>query len=264
MAQKKCPDCPKCLPGWLVQFGDLMSLLLCFFILLLSMATMDKKKVEEYFEIMRRSMGFLEGAQDTAEAQKESLSQYHADNSESGSGDDVGQDNESADVAQLIEEITQEFNDTSDEDAQKVQLTLNCNNVFTLDIPSVLIFEEGEYELSNSNAKRFITKISKILRTMTQEFDIEITGHTGSNYQRGEGIPRDSWDVSALRSIAVVKEFIKNQIDPATLKVSAYGSYRPKSDNAFENRRVELRFVSTSQDSNRMAQDESFFDRIEE
>ena len=50
MAKDKCPDCPKCLPGWLVQFGDLMSLLLTFFILLLSMAVMDKQKVEEYFK----------------------------------------------------------------------------------------------------------------------------------------------------------------------------------------------------------------------
>ncbi len=31
MAKDKCPECPKCLPGWLVQFGDLMSLLLTFF-----------------------------------------------------------------------------------------------------------------------------------------------------------------------------------------------------------------------------------------
>jgi len=46
MADKKCPECPKCLPGWLVQFGDLMSLLLTFFILLLSMAVMDKKKLK--------------------------------------------------------------------------------------------------------------------------------------------------------------------------------------------------------------------------
>ena len=264
MAKNKCPDCPKCLPGWLVQFGDLMSLLLCFFILLLSMATMDKKKVEEYFEIMRRSMGFLEGAIDTAEAEDESLSKYHADKSESGSGDDVGQDSEAADVSQLIEEVTQEFNETSDKDNEEVQLTLKGNNEFTLDIPSSLMFEEGEYDISNVNAKRFVSKVSKILRTMSQEFDIEVSGHTGSNYQRAGGIPRDSWDVSALRSISVVKEFIKNRIDPATLKVSAYGSYRPKSDNAFENRRVELRFVSTSKESNQMAQDESFFDRIEE
>ena len=264
MAKKKCPDCPKCLPGWLVQFGDLMSLLLCFFILLLSMATMDKKKVEEYFEIMRRSMGFLEGAQDTAEAEKESLSEYHADKSESGSGDDVGENTEAADVSQLVEEVTQEFNDTSDKENEEVQITLKNNNEFTLDIPSVLLFEEGEYELSNPNAKRFVTKVAKILRTMPQDFDIEVSGHTGSNYQRNGGIPRDSWDTSALRSIAVVKEFIKNKIDPATLKVSAFGSYRPKSDDAFENRRVELRFVSTSQDNSRMDQDESFFDRIEE
>ncbi len=264
MAKKKCPDCPKCLPGWLVQFGDLMSLLLCFFILLLSMATMDKKKVEEYFEIMRRSMGFLEGATDTAEAEKESLAEYHADKSDSGSGDDTGQDNETTDVAQLVEEITQEFNETSDNESEAVELTLKGNNEFTLDIPSALMFAEGEYILESPNAKTFIRKMSKVLRTMTNQFDIEVIGHTGTNYQRGAGIPRDSWDLSALRSIAVVKELIKNQIDPAMLKVSAFGSYRPKSDDAFENRRVELRFVSTSQNNSRMAQEENFFDRIEQ
>ncbi len=264
MAKQKCPDCPKCLPGWLVQFGDLMSLLLCFFILLLSMATMDKKKVEEYFEIMRRSMGFLQGSTDTAEAEDESLSSFHADKSDSGSGDDNGQNTEAADISQKVEEVTQEFNDTSEEENQKVEMTLKGNNEFTLDIPSSLMFEEGEYALDNPNAKRFINKLTKVLKTMTQQFDIEVAGHTGSNYLRGEGIPRDSWDLSALRAISVVKELIKNQMDPATLKVSAFGSYRPKSDDAFENRRVELRFVSTSQNNNRMAQEENFFDRIEE
>ena len=263
MAKNKCPECEKCLPGWLVQFGDLMSLLLCFFILLLSMATMDKKKVEEYFEIMRRSMGFLEGAEDTAEAQKESLSKFHADKSEAGSNDDMGADDQAADVAQLVEEVTQQFNDTSDMEHQKVDMTMKGNNEFTLDIPSALMFQEGEYTLNNPNVKRFLTKLSRILRTMTQEFDIEVIGHTGSNYQRGTGIPRDSWDLSALRSISVVKELIKNQIDPSRLKVAAFGSYRPKSDDAFENRRVELRFTSASQNNNRMAKEENFFDRLD-
>ena len=264
MAKKKCPECPKCLPGWLVEFGDLMSLLLCFFILLLSMATMDKKKVEEYFEIMRRSMGFLEGSTDTAEAEKESLSSFHADKSNAGSGDDNGQNTESSDVSQMVEEVTQEFNETSEDQSQQVNMTMKGNNEFTLDIPSILMFEEGEYALENPNAKRFITKLSRVLRTMTNQFDIEVAGHTGSNYQRTGGIPRDSWDLSALRSISVVKELIKNQIDPATLKVSAFGSYRPKSDDAFENRRVELRFVSSSQNNSQMAKEENFFDRIEQ
>ena len=64
MAKNKCPECPKCLPGWLVQFGDLMSLLLTFFILLLSMAVMDKKKVEEYFDVMKKAMGFIDASTD--------------------------------------------------------------------------------------------------------------------------------------------------------------------------------------------------------
>jgi len=262
MGKQKCPECPKCLPGWLVQFGDLMSLLLVFFVLLLSMATMDKKKVEEYFEIMRRSMGFLQGSMDTAEAEKESLSQFHADKSDSGSGDDNGQNSDAADISQKVEEITQEFNDVSEQQKQKVELTLKGNNEFTLDIPSNLLFEEGEYKLDNPNAKRFITKLANVLRTMTHQFDIEVSGYTATNYLRSTGIPRDSWDLSALRAISVVKELIKNKIDPATLKVSAFGSYRPISDNAFENRRVELRFVSSSQKNGRMAQEESFFDRI--
>ena len=264
MAKQKCPECPKCLPGWLVQFGDLMSLLLCFFILLLSMATMDKKKVEEYFDIMKRSMGFLEGSRDTAEAEKESLSQYHSDKSEAGSEDDKGADSEAADVAQLVEEVTQEFNETSDKEFQRVDMTMKGNNEFTLDIPSALLFKEGEYSFDNPSAKRFITKLSRILRTMTHQFDIEIMGHTGSNYLRGDGIPRDSWDLSALRSISVVKELIRNKIDPAVLKVSAFGSYRPKSDDAFENRRVELRFTAAHENNSNMAKEENFFDRIEE
>jgi len=263
MAKTKCPECPKCLPGWLVQFGDLMSLLLCFFILLLSMATMDKKKVEEYFEIMKRSMGFLEGSLDTAEASKESLSQFHSDQTDSGSGDETGQNSEAADVSQKVAAVTQEFNGTSDQENQKVEMTLKGNNEFILDIPSSLMFEEGAYKLNNPNAKRFINKLAKVLKTMTEQFDIEVSGYTASNYLRSKGIPRDSWDLSALRAISVVKELIKNQIDPATLKVSAFGSYRPKSDNASQNRRVELRFVSSSQKNSRMAQEESFFDRIE-
>ena len=55
MAKDKCPECEKCLPGWLVQFGDLMSLLLTFFILLLSMAVMDKKKVEKQWAFLTKT-----------------------------------------------------------------------------------------------------------------------------------------------------------------------------------------------------------------
>ncbi len=262
MAKDKCPECPKCLPGWLVQFGDLMSLLLCFFILLLSMATMDKKKVEEYFEIMKRSMGFLEGAEDTAAAEKMSQAAAHVGMSNDGSTENDGSGSESQDAMQDIEEIAQEFNDTNAEEYEDVQVSQQSNNEFSMEIPSSLMFEEGEYAINNPKAKQFIAKFSRVIRTMATDFDIEVMGYSATNNNQDD-IPRDSWDVSALRAIAVIKELIKNRIDPATLKVAAFGSYRPKSDNTSENRRVEIKFIA-SQNKSQEIEEANFFDRVGE
>ena len=262
MAKNKCPECPKCLPGWLVQFGDLMSLLLCFFILLLSMATMDKKKVEEYFEIMRRSMGFLEGAEDTASAEKMTQAANHAAASQNGSDSDDGDGNDVENLAQEIQEVAEEFNETNDEENEDLSVTKKGNTEFSLDIPSSLMFDSGEYHINNPEAKQFIAKLSRIIRTMPQEMDIEVMGYAAVNVANDE-IPRDSWDISALRAIAVIKELIRNKIEPGQLKVAAYGSYHPKSDNASENRRVELKFISAD-NKNKIIDESNFFDRIQE
>ena len=49
------------MPEWLAAFGDLMSLLLCFFVLLLSMATMDAKKMEAAVGSLAGALSVLEG-----------------------------------------------------------------------------------------------------------------------------------------------------------------------------------------------------------
>lgn len=259
MANKKCPECPKCLPGWLVQFGDLMSLLLTFFILLLSMAVMDKKKVEEYFDVMKKAMGFLEQSSDVREQTDE-----HSNN-ESNSDSDSNEAAEEEGIEQAsdqISEIIEVANDSASEETQIMQITKGKNE-FTLDIPSSLMFQPAEYKLSNSGSKRFIAKIARVIRTMPQTFSIEVTGHTDFAEYKSESIPRDDWDLSALRSISVVKELIKNRIDPAQLKVSAYGSFHPKSEVASDNRRVEIKFFS-EESQNDILNQESFFDRLDQ
>ena len=255
MADKKCPECPKCLPGWLVQFGDLMSLLLTFFILLLSMAVMDKKKVEEYFDVMKKAMGFLDQNSNVKEQTEE-----YSEQESSSSSDDSASDTEVA--AQEVSELVEQMNESAEEQSQIMEITKGKNE-FTLDIPSTILFEEGEYRLTNRSAKNFIAKIARVIRTMPQVFNIEIIGHTDRSNFKSETLPRNNWDVSALRSISVVQELIKNRIDPAQLKVAAFGQYRPKSENAAENRRVELRFYAEN-DQNDILEEESFFDRLEQ
>ncbi|WP_122894082.1 OmpA/MotB family protein [Arcobacter peruensis] len=257
MAKDKCPECEKCLPGWLVQFGDLMSLLLTFFILLLSMAVMDKKKVEEYFEVMRKAMGFL----DKNTSVEEQTEKNSTDDSSSDSDDEDDAETTAEEAAQEVSELIAEVNSNSINESEEISIEKGKNE-FTLDIPSTIMFDDGEYKLSNPAAKVFISKIARVIRTMPQTFNIEIIGHTDTNRIKNTTIPRDAWDISALRSISVVKELIKNKIDPAVLKVSAYGSYHPKSDNSADNRRVEMRFFAQDNQDD-ILDEESFFDRLE-
>jgi len=256
---KKCPECPKCLPGWLVQFGDLMSLLLTFFILLLSMAVMDKKKVEEYFDVMKKAMGFIDASTDV-QTQSDAYS-TESSNSQDDDSDATSTEEAVDDTAEEVEELIEQMNESTTIESEQIQLEKGKNE-FTLDIPSTIMFDDGEYELSNANSKRFIAKIARVIRTMPQAFNIEIIGHTSSSGYTSTNIPRDNWDVSALRSISVVKELIKNRIDPSTLKVAAYSSYHPKSEMAADNRRVEMRFFAQDNQSDILSE-ESFFDRLE-
>ena len=46
MAKKKPEDPPQGSPAWMATFSDLMNLLLCFFVLLFSMSSVDAQKFE--------------------------------------------------------------------------------------------------------------------------------------------------------------------------------------------------------------------------
>ncbi len=54
---KECPKCPDGLPPWLATFADLMSLLMCFFVLLLSFAEVDATRFKKMAEAMKDAFG---------------------------------------------------------------------------------------------------------------------------------------------------------------------------------------------------------------
>ncbi|MFD2229306.1 flagellar motor protein MotB [Alkalimarinus sediminis] len=55
--EQDCPECPVGLPAWLATFADLMSLLMCFFVLLLSFSEMDVLKFKRLAGSMREAFG---------------------------------------------------------------------------------------------------------------------------------------------------------------------------------------------------------------
>lgn len=52
-----CPDCPAGAPAWMATFADLMTLLMCFFVLLLSFSEMDVLKYKQIAGSMRNAFG---------------------------------------------------------------------------------------------------------------------------------------------------------------------------------------------------------------
>ncbi len=62
MAKKEDPPKPGA-PAWTSTFGDLMNLLLCFFVLLFSMSTMDAQKFEEVAASFSSAFGIFSGGE---------------------------------------------------------------------------------------------------------------------------------------------------------------------------------------------------------
>ena len=59
MAKPKQEDPPKGSPAWMSTFSDLMNLLLCFFVLLFSMSTVDTEKFEMVVQSLQSTFSIL-------------------------------------------------------------------------------------------------------------------------------------------------------------------------------------------------------------
>ena len=59
MAKRKQEEAPKGSPAWMSTFSDLMNLLLCFFVLLFSMSSVDSSKYEELVVSLNESFGIF-------------------------------------------------------------------------------------------------------------------------------------------------------------------------------------------------------------
>lgn len=243
MAKKKKPcDCPKCLPGWLAAFGDLMSLLLCFFVLLLSMSTMDAKKISEAIGSLAGAMSVLEGGSKT-EISKRRIQ-------------------ESTPI-EARDETTQEVNRIQDAiaDANEIMQKGQGPSVsieesedgFVIKLPASLLFKPGSAVIDNEDALLFLKRIALIVDQLPNNIDVSVQGHT-DDQAPGKNSPfKDNWELSVARSLSVLQELLLDGVDPKRIHAAGYGMYRPLATNMTKegrekNRRVELHFYGVKSD----------------
>ena len=61
MAKRRQEDPPAGSPAWMATFSDLMNLLLCFFVLLFSMSTVDEEKYNQLVASISSAFSILDG-----------------------------------------------------------------------------------------------------------------------------------------------------------------------------------------------------------
>lgn len=249
MAKKnKCPDCERCLPGWLAAFGDLMSLLLCFFVLLLSMSSMDAKKISEAIGSLSGAMSVLEGGIKT-EVSKKRIQESTP----------IESNDESAETVNRVAQAVQDANEMIKEGHGPAISLEEAQNGFVIELPAGLLFKSGSATIHSDDALLFLKRIAMIIGELPNETKVSVQGHTDSQGPGKDSVFKDNWELSSARSISVLQELLLDGVDPKRISASGYAEFSPKSTNATKagrekNRRVELHFFGAETDNKEKVQ----------
>ena len=143
MARKKQEDPPKPAAAWMNTFADLMNLLLCFFVLLFSMSTVDAQKFEQVAASFAQSFSiFTAGASAIGDgilvsngvSQLNELDQYMNSTGKASDGDIVPET-----LAEAEAQVEQAKIEESEELAEKVEESIqeeSLDGVVDIDITS--------------------------------------------------------------------------------------------------------------------------------
>ena len=236
MGKKKCPECEQCLPAWLAAFGDLMSLLLCFFVLLLSMSSMDAKKVSEAIGSLSGAMSVLEGGTKTE------VSHQRIQESTPIEAQD--------ETSEAVNKVSQAIIDANEmlEKGKGPAISLEeAEQGFVIQLPASLLFKSGSATIENEDALLFLKRVALIIGELPNNMNVSIQGHT-DNLGPGKNSPfKDNWELSSARALSVLQELLLDGVAPDRLSAAGFAQYHPLATNATKagrekNRRVELHF----------------------
>lgn len=242
MPKKKPCDCPKCLPAWLAAFGDLMSLLLCFFVLLLSMSSMDAKKISEAIGSLAGAMSVLEGGTKT-EISKQRIQESTP----------IEARDETSEQVNRIQQAVADANEMMKKGQGPAVSIEESQDGFVIQLPASLLFKPGSAEIQNEDALLFLKRIALIIDQLPSDVDVSVQGHT-DDQAPGKNSPfKDNWELSTARSLSVLQELLLDGVDPKRIHASGFGMFRPLATNMTKegrekNRRVELHFYGTKND----------------
>ncbi len=271
--EEKCKCPPPGSPAWMATFADLMSLLMCFFVLLLSFSEMDVLKFKQLAGSMREAFGVQNQikvedipkgtsiiAQEFSPGRPEPTPlnevRQMTVNNDMNSLDVRSREGEAQVEDQLkgLEELRRQQEEEAREEAIAVAQALSQEiGEGSIEVETdgtrliIRVKERGSFQ-SGSAELRFeyipvIAKIRDLLLEISGKITIE--GHT-DNIPYGGRQFESNWDLSSARALAVAHElFSDRRINQSRFSITGYADTRPLAPNSSaelraRNRRVEI------------------------
>lgn len=235
--------CEEGAPAWLATMGDLMSLLLVFFVLMLSFANMEKQLFLQAMGSIRHALGLI--SESPGQFQVRSSSPIEWTEKKSTPFLDVMDLDQSKEAPAIDQKIMQQVQQAiSENNLSRIVEAESSERGVIVRMKGGALFRSGSDDLLPTS----FVLLDEVIR-ITEEFpyQLAIEGHTDDSPISTPRFPTN-WHLAAARSIAVLRYMIDaGEIDPSRIAASGYGATRPlvpndSPDNRRANRRVEFVF----------------------
>ncbi len=223
MSPRKPKKEPAGAPAWMVTYSDMVTLLLTFFVLLLSMANMDKRKFFDAIGSLKGAFGFLQSSS-VSEVNKPQVISYAP------MDDDY--------VARLYNRVQSMLSRLRID--REIDLVQDRGAVI-LRVKEAILFDAGSTELK-PDALPILREIAGLIKPLPLLLRIE--GHTDNQPPADPKIT--NWDISVQRAVTVLKFYAGEDLVPLDrMSAVGYGDRRPVAPNLGPeeqaiNRRVEF------------------------
>ena len=255
-------------PAWTATFGDLMNLLLCFFVMLFAMSTVDESEWEKLKQSFRTdNTSFLDGGYSILDNSDvaDNLSIVETQLENNGASDLEGQGftekeeitagnvEKLENLEESLETIQEQKKLYSEKMYEEVQDMLESRKVrnryckldvdedfdyIMMTLSGTLLFDSGSIEVKD-DVKDVLSKVGDIL-LLFSGFEIEIIGHTDNvPVSTDKYFYRDNNELSSLRELSTFYYLVNEKgLDPSVIKYSGRGNMiqslrmiRKKEDN---------------------------------
>lgn len=214
-------------PAWVVTFADMMGLILCFFILIVSFSSIEQNKITAAVKSVQGALGVMPQNQTSQQIKQNTINMPQR-------------------VPRSIERVAREFRTRLQvlgvEDG--VSIKYSGDGGLEINLPNQVLFDFGRADLK-PQAYEILNQLASSLSTIPGIF-VEIRGHTDNVPVGGNSPFSDNYDLSYQRAKNVMQQMTaQGGLQQSATEVIACGPSQPVGNNDTEegraaNRRVQL------------------------